>query len=134
MLVAAVLRCGPKAALSHEATNLVFTMVDLATRLSIGDMERAITKADKRGLIDPDGCRSALEASPRRPGVAILRALLDRTTLILSDSELEGRVVLRSDHVKATLAAVARRCQATQSSGCRSGFPPVQTASGAGGG
>jgi very-short-patch-repair endonuclease len=142
VLIAAVLRCGPMAALSHEAggelwqirpeaagpievsvplsaarqvpglivhrrasldrsdvtqrrgipvTTLVCTMVDLAARLSTGDTERAINEADKRGLIDPDELRSALERSPRRPGVAILRVLLDRNTLTLTDSELERR-------------------------------------------
>ena len=142
VLMAAVLRCGPMAALSHESaaelwqirpvvhgpievsvplsaarrapgltvhrraslgpsdvtqlrgirlTTLVFTIVDLAARLSIGETERAINDADRRDLIDPETLRSALHNSPRRPGVAILRTLLDRNTLTLTDSELERR-------------------------------------------
>lgn len=142
VLMAAVLRCGPLAALSHESagelwqirleaagpievsvplsaarrapglivhrraslgpsdvtrrrgipvTTLVCTMVDLAARLSVGETERAINEADKRDLIDPDSLRAAVEGSSRRPGVAVLRAMLDRNTLILTESELERR-------------------------------------------
>jgi very-short-patch-repair endonuclease len=139
--MAAVLSCGPEAALSHEAggalweirsarpgdvevsvpvgqphrrpgivvhrratlsgqvtechgipvTTLPCTLVDLATRLDRDQLEAAINEADKRHLIDPDRLRVAIEELPRRPGLAALRATLDRRTFTLTDSHLERR-------------------------------------------
>jgi very-short-patch-repair endonuclease len=67
------------------------TLVDLADRLPRDPLEAAVIEADKRGLVDPDRLRRALEAIRPRPGVALLRAVLDRETLALTDSELERR-------------------------------------------
>jgi very-short-patch-repair endonuclease len=74
-------------------TSPVFTLVDLATYLGQDRLEEAINQADKRDLVDPEALRAALEAIPRRPGVAPLRSVLDRRTFTLTDSELERRLL-----------------------------------------
>jgi very-short-patch-repair endonuclease len=135
--MAAVLTCGPRAALSHSSaaalwqirslddrievtasgtgaprragiavhraeraivrvdripvTTPACTLVELATRLTDDQLEAAVNEADKRDLIDPEALRSALEPLAGRHGVARLRALLDRRTFTLTDSELERR-------------------------------------------
>jgi len=48
-----------------------------------------VNEADKYDLIDPESLRSELEAFAGEPGVKPLRALLDRHTFRLSDSDLE---------------------------------------------
>ncbi len=65
------------------------TLVDLATELGARQLERAVNEADKRDLIGPDELRDALDRFSGQPGVRPLRALLDRDTFLLSDSELE---------------------------------------------
>jgi len=65
------------------------TLVDLATELDVGALERAVNEADKHDLIDPDSLRRALDEFTGEPGVRPLRALLDRQAFRLSDSELE---------------------------------------------
>jgi very-short-patch-repair endonuclease len=70
-------------------TNPVSTLLDLATRLPARQLERAVNEADKYDLIDPDALRAALDERRGRPGVAKLRALLDRLTFTLTDSDLE---------------------------------------------
>ena len=65
------------------------TLVDLATELDAGALERAVNEADKHYLIDPDSLRDGLDDFTGEPGVRPLRALLDRQTFHLSDSELE---------------------------------------------
>jgi very-short-patch-repair endonuclease len=67
------------------------TLIDLATRLSREELERAIGEADKRDLIDPESLRQELERFAGRPGIAALRETLDRHTFTLTDSELERR-------------------------------------------
>jgi very-short-patch-repair endonuclease len=67
------------------------TLIDLAARSSRRDLEAAVNAADRAGLIDPERLRTTLETLPRRPGIAALRALLDRHTFVLTDSELERR-------------------------------------------
>jgi very-short-patch-repair endonuclease len=141
--VAAVLACGPGAALSHRAagalyaicpiangpidvsvpgrcvarhgskaqrrswltadrvserggiavTTAVDTIIDLGTVLSPSDLQGAINEADKRNLIDPETLRAVLddESLRGRPGVAIVRKLLDRATFTATDSALERR-------------------------------------------
>jgi very-short-patch-repair endonuclease len=71
-------------------TTPVRTLVDLATRLPRDDLEAAINAADKHDLTDPERLRSALGAMTG-PGVATLRATLDRQVFTLTDSELERR-------------------------------------------
>ncbi len=65
------------------------TLIDLAARLGEGELERAISEADKLGLTHPDRLLSLLESLPRRPGAAVLRDTLTRHTFRLTDSELE---------------------------------------------
>jgi very-short-patch-repair endonuclease/predicted transcriptional regulator of viral defense system len=67
------------------------TLVDLADRLARDPLEAAVIEADKRGLADPDQLRRALDAIRPRPGVALLRAVLESETLALTHSELERR-------------------------------------------
>lgn len=69
------------------------TLIDLATCLPPYRVEGAVNKADKRGLIDPEAVRVALEERRPRRGVGPLRNLLDRHTFVLTDSELERRFV-----------------------------------------
>jgi very-short-patch-repair endonuclease len=70
-------------------TAIVQTLVDLATELPPRGLERAVNEADKRDLIDPEGLRAALDAHAGEPGVKLLRAILDKRTFRLSDSDLE---------------------------------------------
>ncbi len=77
------------------------TLLDLATELGATDLERAVNEADKHNLSDPEALRAALDEYPGEPGVPALRALLDRHTFRLSDSELE--VLFRPIAVAASL-------------------------------
>jgi very-short-patch-repair endonuclease len=72
-------------------TGAVLTLVDLATVLGAATLERAVNEADRLDLVDPEGLRRALARHRGRRGVAILRALLDRRTFRMTDSELERR-------------------------------------------
>lgn len=65
------------------------TLVDLATELDPIALERLVNEVDKHDLIDPETLRSALSSFAGEPGVRTLRALLDRHTFRLSDSDLE---------------------------------------------
>jgi very-short-patch-repair endonuclease len=64
-------------------------MLGQATALSAPRLERDINVADALGLISADQLRAAAERFSGRPGVAALRAVLDRHTFTLTDSELE---------------------------------------------
>ena len=70
-------------------TSVVQTLVDLATELPDGRLERAVNEADKHDLIDPEALRAALSERAGEPGVKRLAALLDKRTFRLSDDELE---------------------------------------------
>jgi very-short-patch-repair endonuclease len=72
-------------------TSPVCTIIDLAARLNRTDVERMIDEADIQGLANPDQLRNALDTAVRRPGVAILRRLLDRRSFRLARSRLERR-------------------------------------------
>jgi very-short-patch-repair endonuclease len=76
---------------SIPVTSPASTLVDIALRLSRGQLETAINEADKRGLVGSDELRSALDLLPRRPGIARVRDVLDRRTFTLTDSDLERR-------------------------------------------
>lgn len=67
------------------------TLLDRATQISEGSLERAINEADKRDLIDPEALRNTLDRYAGRAGVSILRTVLDRHGFRLTDSELERR-------------------------------------------
>jgi very-short-patch-repair endonuclease len=74
-------------------TTPVCTLIDIAPLLSSDRVEAAVNEADKRDLVDPEGLRIALDEVTRRPGVAVLRRLLDHRTFRLTDSELERRFI-----------------------------------------
>jgi hypothetical protein len=74
-------------------TSPLLTLIDLAATLPAGALERAISNADRDDLIDPESLRVALNECPRRPGVGVLKRMLDRHTLVLTDSELEALFV-----------------------------------------
>jgi very-short-patch-repair endonuclease len=65
------------------------TLLDRATELGPGALERAVNDADKLDLIDPEALREALEGYAGEPGARVLRTLLDKRTFRLSDSKLE---------------------------------------------
>jgi very-short-patch-repair endonuclease len=69
----------------------VRTLVDLAAMVAPARLERAITEADRLDLVDPIRLRGALASLSGQRGVGRLRALLDRRTFRLTDSELESR-------------------------------------------
>lgn len=73
-------------------TKPALTMIDLATELSLPQLERAVNDADKRDVIQVGPLRAALDGYAGVPGVRVLRTLIDRLTFQLSDSELEVRL------------------------------------------
>jgi very-short-patch-repair endonuclease len=72
-----------------SVTSPVCTIVDLSARLSPRKLEAMVNEADKLDIVDPERLRQALEDRAGRPGVAVLRGLLDRQTFTLTDSALE---------------------------------------------
>jgi very-short-patch-repair endonuclease len=70
-------------------TTPVQTLIDLATRHGTPQMERAMNEADRLGLVRTDDLRKALDDHPGEPGVARLRAIIDRVTFRYTRSELE---------------------------------------------
>jgi very-short-patch-repair endonuclease/predicted transcriptional regulator of viral defense system len=70
-------------------TTPIRTLVDLATRMQVSQLEAAINEANKRDLIDPETLRAAMDAMAGVRGASRLRSLLDRRTFALTDSELE---------------------------------------------
>jgi very-short-patch-repair endonuclease len=72
-------------------TTPIATLIDVAPDLTRDQLEGAINEADKRGLVDPETLRAALDDAVQKPGAAILRDTLDRRTFTLTDSQLERR-------------------------------------------
>lgn len=72
-------------------TNVVRTLVDLATRLSAEQLEAAVNEADRLDEIDPERLRQALEQLKGRKGAKALARLLDRRSFRLTESQLERR-------------------------------------------
>ncbi len=84
----------PEELTAHEdvpVTDPVRTLIDEATRLRSMQLERAVNEADKLDRVDPETLRAALERHGGQPGIAPLRAILDRRTFRFSDSDLELR-------------------------------------------
>lgn len=84
----------PRDATRHDGipvTDPITTVIDIAAGLRRGELEAAINEADRLGLVDPETLRGALDAAPPRPGVGVLRQLLDRATFTVTRSELERR-------------------------------------------
>ncbi|MDQ3759212.1 MAG: hypothetical protein M3331_04630 [Actinomycetota bacterium] len=71
--------------------SVVVAMAQIAPRLPLGDLERAINQADALDLIDPDALRCTLDHLGQMRGVRRLREGLDRRTFAMSRSELERR-------------------------------------------
>ncbi|HEV7615804.1 MAG TPA: DUF559 domain-containing protein [Solirubrobacterales bacterium] len=72
-------------------TNPVATLIDLATCVSLGELEAAVNEADHLNLVDPEQLLVAVGSLPRRAGVGRLRKLLAAATVTLSSTELERR-------------------------------------------
>ena len=73
------------------ATDPIDTLIDLAAVHDGRRVERAVNEAHNRDLVRWERLAAAVAAcSPRRPGAAALRAILDRATFCLTDSELES--------------------------------------------
>lgn len=77
--------------LGIPVTDPVCTFLDLGSLLSASQLETAINEGDKLELIDPDELRSAVAVGRHRRGAPAVRAVLDRHTFTLTDSELERR-------------------------------------------
>jgi hypothetical protein len=67
----------------------ILTLIDLATCIPAGPLEAAINEADKLDRVDPLTLRLALDQHRGRRGTRPLRAILDRGTFVLTDSQLE---------------------------------------------
>jgi very-short-patch-repair endonuclease len=72
-------------------TDPVTTLVDIASCKPNDVVQRAIREADRLDLVDPIALRTSLDDTPRRPGLAAIRSLLDSETFAMTDSELERR-------------------------------------------
>jgi very-short-patch-repair endonuclease len=70
-------------------TTPVRTLIDMAAEVGWRTIERAVNDADKYDLVDPETLRDAFHGYRGVPGVRLLRAVLDRHTFRLSDSDLE---------------------------------------------
>lgn len=70
-------------------TSPVLTLIDMAARHQPRRIEAMVNEADALNVIRADVLREAIEEHPGRPGVPALRALLDRDTFVLTQSELE---------------------------------------------
>jgi hypothetical protein len=77
-------------------TSPVMTIVDLAPNRGLAQIERAINEADVLDLIDPEELRRSLNRCSGYPGVAKVRAIIDRHTFVLTKTELERRFNLIS--------------------------------------
>lgn len=65
------------------------TILDMASRLPRIEVERMVDEADRLDLVHPPELRRALDRHPPQPGLARLRAWLDRRTFRLTRSKLE---------------------------------------------
>jgi hypothetical protein len=70
-------------------TSPVQTLIDLAARHDRITVERMVDEADRLDLLTPSALRAALADHRGEPGVARLRAWLDRRTFRLTRSRLE---------------------------------------------
>src|SRR4051812_11694681 len=65
------------------------TLIDFAATHPRNEVEAALNEADLRGLIKLGALRAQLEAMPRMPGLAKLKATIDRSTFTYTRSDLE---------------------------------------------
>jgi very-short-patch-repair endonuclease len=73
-------------------TRPLLTLIDMATQLTQPQLESAISEADAQGLIHATELPSLLAGSPRRPGLAALKAVAT-TWFRRTDSDLERRLL-----------------------------------------
>lgn len=102
----------PSEVLRHRGipvTSPALTLIDLARTAPPKNIERAVNEADRLKLVTTDHLRELLDDSPRRPGVGVLRTLLDRRTFRLTDSELERRFIPLARGAGLTLPETRRR-------------------------
>ena len=74
-------------------TSAIRTLVDLSSRLPPEQLEAAVAEADVENLVDPEKLREALVSYAGRAGVRRLRAVLDRHTYRMTETELERRLL-----------------------------------------
>ena len=74
-------------------TTPIATLIDIAPSLGRRGLEAAVNEADKLDLTDPERLRAALDAVVPRAGTATLREILDRRTFVLTESQLERRLL-----------------------------------------
>ena len=74
-------------------TSPIRTLVDMATRLTTKQLEAAVNDADKLDLVDAGSLGGRLEAYRGDRGVPALRRLLDKDAYLLTDSELERKLL-----------------------------------------
>ncbi len=68
------------------------TLLDLAGVANVRDLEHAVARAERSGLVTPRRIAELFERHPRRPGSAALRALIDgNASPALTRSEAEER-------------------------------------------
>jgi very-short-patch-repair endonuclease len=72
-------------------TDVATTLVDLAASAKRWELVRAVSQADRRDLIDAWNLRSAIESLSARPGLGVLRALLEEQGFAFADTLLELR-------------------------------------------
>src|SRR3954468_23854625 len=70
-------------------TSPTATLIDFAATHPQNEVEAALNEADLRGLIKLETLRESLEATPRMPGLAKLKKIIDRRTFTFTRSELE---------------------------------------------
>ena len=76
-----------------RVTTAVCTLIDIAPHLNRDQLEAAINEADKLDLVDSERLRQSLDEVTRRPGVGVLREVLDRRTFTLTDSKHRRRFI-----------------------------------------
>jgi hypothetical protein len=84
----------PSHQIEHEGipgVSVVFSLVQIAPTLTLGELERAINQADSKDLITPEELRDSLDDLGPLRGLRPLRKALDRRTFAMSRSELERR-------------------------------------------
>jgi very-short-patch-repair endonuclease len=70
-------------------TTPVRTLIDIAAQLRAEALETAINEGNKRELFDPQELRAEVDKRGGLRGVGRLRTVLDRRTLVVTDSVLE---------------------------------------------
>ena len=83
-------------------TTPIQTLADVASRLSVAEIERAINEADRLDRIQWDELETFLAGSSA-PGAARLRRVIARHTLLLTDSELERLFLPIAEHAGLSL-------------------------------